>query len=557
MSLADELVRLAELHRDGGLSDAEYAAAKARLLEPVRAVSEASASSGGVARRVDVADGRLVLAAGSTLIIASLFLPWLDFVLIRVSGFDVIRLAFGIDRAARSLGDLFAQTSGGSSGLRIAAAVLAVLVLTTTTGWLWRSPRIRARQTFVGATLLLGLAVYAMLRAGEGPLEVLGVGAWTFLLATLTLQVVAAVLMVRGSLGLDPSDERILPVRIVTSPNGRRAGALVVGPLLLVGALHWFLHPSGSSGPIIVEYDLAAFGSDGWEPQRTASIEVDGSGTSRTVRLPAPPPGPSEAVTTRLAAGRWSSGEKVTIAYVPSLSSGTARIAGLVLPNQFDEGARLSLDIPSQPSWRARFGEQELIVRVTVRPSRTTLIVDHGDFGELDRRSLRRVNEPKALEELRIELERQARIDREVRASCRALQARWRATFADFNRSEESVYGREWGFQGVTRSYREWARRARSIRNGLVAPYNATSARTADTRASAVPGGEGDISAINNRARSAIAAQRSAIDRYIDHWDSVARAAQLESDTLWRSRVDEIERLRTRARAGSGIDFGC
>jgi hypothetical protein len=40
MGLADELAKLAELHRTGALSDAEYGAAKARLIEGAPATTE-------------------------------------------------------------------------------------------------------------------------------------------------------------------------------------------------------------------------------------------------------------------------------------------------------------------------------------------------------------------------------------------------------------------------------------------------------------------------------------------------------------------------------------
>lgn len=552
MSVSEEIQRLADLHRRGLLSDSEFAAAKERLLAPTRTEDRPAGKA-----RIDLSDGRVLLAAGSFIIAASLFLPWVDLVLFRISGFDLIRLAFGVDRALRNLAGLFDVDAGAGSGIRVAVTVFSVLILGAISAVLWRNPRVRSRQAFVSAMLLTSLGVFATLRAGSGPFEFFGVGAWVFISGLVTVQAVSAALLVGASLNFSANGSAPLPVRVVRSRRGQRFMALLIAPAVLAWASHWFLYPVESSGPVFIEYELSAFSNDGWAPQRSSELTVLGSSGLEKIRLREPSSTPSVASTVRIPAGEWKSGSVIRITYEPSMDESWSRILGLRGLNQFDEAAQLRVALPEQPTWRSRFSRQELVIQVRILTSRTQLTVEHDDFGVLESRSLRRVNEPQAIAAEQRRKEEEARIKRAVEQSCLALQSEWRSVFADFNRAEEALYGQQWGFSNVTRTYREWARRAGNMRNGLVDPYNATSGRGRSTRAQPVPGSGNEIDQINDRAFSRIVEQRRAMERYLLHWEDVQRAARLESNALWRSREGEISNLRLRARAGANISFGC
>lgn len=553
MSVSEEIERLADLHRRGLLSDSEFVAAKDRLLSPTRTENRPVGKA-----RIDLSDGRVLLAAGSFVIAASLFLPWIDLVLFRISGFDLIRLAFGVDRALRNLSGLFEVEAGTGSGIRVTVSIFTLLIFGAISAVLWRNPRVRCVQAFVSATLLTTLAVFATLRAGSGPVEFFGVGAWIFVAGLVIVQSVSAALLVVGSLDFSARDSTPLPARIVKSRRGQQFLALLLAPALLAWASHWFLYPVESSGPVFIEYELSAFSNNGWAPQRPGEIAVRGSGGLQRVPLRGPSSTPSTASTVRIPAGDWKSGSTLSIAYEPSMTESWSRSLDLRGLNQFDEAAQLRFTLPEQPTWRSRFSTQELVVTVRVMENRTQIVVEHDDFGVLESRSLRRVNEPQAIAAEQRRKAEEARIEREVRQSCLALQSEWRSVFTEFNRSEEVLYGQQWGFSAVTRTYREWARRAGNMRNGLVDPYNATAGRIGrNFQAQPVPGSGNRVSQINDRARSRIAEQRRAIDRYLLHWETVQSAARIESSSLWRSREGEISNLRQRARAGASINFGC
>jgi len=550
VEIADEIERLSELRRRGIIDEAEFVAAKARLLSPGTNVATSRFAQ---LAQMDLADGRILMGAGSATMILALLLPWLDLILLRLSGLDLFRLAFGLDRSLRNLTELFGGEPAGPSGIRVAVSLLAILVLANIAAPLWRSPRARNRQALIGAMLLIGLTVFTALRAGGSPFEFFGVGAWLFLLALVFNQTVAATALVRGDVRIAPVPVSALPGRIVDSRHGRLVIALIAGPVLAVALLEWFLYPSQSSGPIVIEYELGTFAADGWAPQRAGEIAVRSDGRVHRATLAPPATTPSRATTTRTPAGRWTSGGSVIVRYTPSLSDETAQSYRL---DRGDDAGEVTVQVPDQPSWRSRFTSQEMVVRISVEQV-ATLRVEHDDFGRLHSSRYQRVNEPRALEQARLERERVARIERQVRDSCRALEREWIGVFRTFNAAEEALYTREWGFQAVTRPYRDWARRAANMRNGLVAPYNATSSSGRNVRAAPVQGDTGEISRINDRARTQIAAKRRAIADYLDHWESVNRAARLESASLWRSREGEIDGLRTTARSGVRIDFGC
>jgi hypothetical protein len=562
VSATTEMKRLEEQHRQGMISDAEFAASRRRLLTAAMAQTRTRSekrTSSAWAPNLDLSDGRLLLAAGSVLILGSLLLPWADLSMARFSGSDLFRLVLGEEWVLRDLGFLFDWGAEAPAGSKVTVAAVAALIVGAATAFLWPQRRLRNLQAFVAASLLVLVGIIVVLRIGAGreTVAILGGGALLFIAGVTIVQLVSAALLVVNSLEFTDSSSGPLPLRIARSRRGRRFMVLAILPVVVAPGAHWFLYPTESSGPIVIEYQLQAFSDDGWAPQRAGSILVRSLGEAERIPLPEPTSTPSASTTMRYAAGSWTSGSSVEVVYEPAFTESRSLEFGIRASDQFDEAGSLVLRLPDRPTWRSRFSQQELVIRVEVSSGRTGLVTEHDDFGVLSTRSLRRVNEVAAVAAEQQRRDQEALVQRQVQASCLALQSEWQAVFAEFNRAEETIFGREWGFTATTRSWDEWNTRANNIINGLARAFSATSRERRSTSAQPVPGSGSQIDEISSRAATRVDAQRQEIQRYLSNWYLVENASWVRSESQWRSSTDQISELRRRARAGTSIGFGC
>lgn len=575
MGIADELERLARLHRDGDLSDEDYAAAKAAALAQSQPATAPTASDAAARPLRLPFEPRMAMGVLGGLAVVSLFMTWVDLLFFRLNAIDAVRFAFGLDALLTDLADLLGDFGEEDAGLGfgvgdrllVVAALVAFVAMVSAAAW--TTPERRSLQAIAGgAPLLLG-SLFVIVRLGDA-LDLLGGGFVLFVLATLAIVVLAVAERRAGPSADGAAPESGRPgigrarIDVRAALASRRARqALVAVPLVVALVLGgtWVLSPTSASGPIVVEYVVGPFSADTRQPQRDASLRVVASGQESVIPLDADPAGGAGGTVIRLDAGEWRTGEPVRLNYVPSLTQQEARRLRLDVLDEatwFDAPLRSTIDLPEQPTRLSRIRTEELVVRIVITDETAEISLDHDGFGRLLEESLARVDEPDLERRAIAERERQARVEAAVAASCTAIQRSWRQVFGDFNRAEATLFEREWDVGG-RRLYSEWARRAGAMRNGLVGPYNATAPSQARVATSAAPvvGGEAEIAALNLRIRSEVASARSAIDAYLNNWDSVRRASQLQNDTLWDRSVRQAHALRRDARSGIRISFGC
>lgn len=228
MSIAEELERLDALRREGALSDEEFAAAKRQLLgldAGPRSRSRAPSWSGS---------GRIPLAASSGVMLLALALPWIDLGLVRFSALEFFGFVFRASGALRELSGAFGLPADAIDRTELAAVAFLVVVAVGVTSPLWSDDRIRNRHALVGSALVV--AVYAVAVVRYSANSFLAVGAYVFLLGSLTNAAVAgSILMDRVLSRSTEEDEPDAADEQPTKPSAATAPETIPHPLAIEG----------------------------------------------------------------------------------------------------------------------------------------------------------------------------------------------------------------------------------------------------------------------------------------------------------------------------------
>lgn len=189
MSISDELHRLAELLKQGLLSQAEYEVAKQRLLGSSQASDHASdpaaidesvaepAEKGGptnspfsrkVVEVVEGGDDRLYLSIGSAAMFISLFLPWISVFVADLNAFDLFRLGFEANRGLGLLRSIFGDRVPSTAGITFVALIMLLATAANVLAPLRASNVMRYRQALTGSGIVLAVWFIGIAEAVEG-----------------------------------------------------------------------------------------------------------------------------------------------------------------------------------------------------------------------------------------------------------------------------------------------------------------------------------------------------------------------------------------------------
>ena len=196
MSVPDELEQLGRLRRDGVLTEEEFAAAKQRLLAGDTTVQQRST----VRPAPHWVDGRLPLAAGSAVMLLSLFMPWVDVVFFRLNAIELVRVIFGAGDVLRELTGVVGAQPDSITRAETGVLLLVVAATASMTAPLWTAPAIRNRLAVAGSGLVVAAYAYGAVQYAVN--DFLAAGASVFLLGAVSHVAIAGLVLLKGDLSI-------------------------------------------------------------------------------------------------------------------------------------------------------------------------------------------------------------------------------------------------------------------------------------------------------------------------------------------------------------------